>query len=339
MDALTKKKNGLLPAVLLLFFLEVILFPFAIQTTYADKNSSSHHVLTYTTGKLVWDSNTHVDTATGAAKLSLFDSTYQSVQSENGEKLVAPGTEGTNSVQLKNDADSAVQYIAVMYRIKEESNLPVEASLTDDAAFTAATNYPLPDGVAQEQVVSAVTGTVNAHQAQNFEVKWQWAFYTSDEQDIVDTQLGNKAATGTADDVTVGLYIVVEEEDSTGPDDTTDPEKPDGTTDPEKPDGTTDPEKPDGTTDPEKPDGTTDPEDPDTPPASDTTADPNAKNPDHSAATNDGEGQDKEGDTYIYPKNPETGDDRNVTLYVASALISMVLIVVLVLDWKKEKQC
>ena len=55
-----KKSRWLLPAVLILFLLEVLLFPLAVGVTYSGRSESPDHVLAYTTGKLTWDSATHI---------------------------------------------------------------------------------------------------------------------------------------------------------------------------------------------------------------------------------------------------------------------------------------
>lgn len=209
MDALIRKKDWLLPIALISFLLTVVLIPFAAQRTFAGRNDVPNHVLTYTTGSLTWDSATNVDAESGVAELSLFNSTYQNVQAENDDKVVAPGTEGRNIVRLKNDMDYAVEYVAVMYRIKEEAPLPVEPVIAEDEAFADAETYPLPEGVTEDQVVKAVTGTVKADDLQDFDITWLWQFEESDERDQLDTALGNKAAWETADEVQVGLYIVV----------------------------------------------------------------------------------------------------------------------------------
>lgn len=220
MDALIRKKDWLLPVTLILFLAAAVLTPFAVELTYAGRNEAPGHILTYTTNQLTWDSSTHVNEETGAAELSLFSSTYENVQAENTDKVIAPGTEGRNIVRLKNNADNQIQYIAVMYRIKAEETLPVEPVMEDDAAFTDAHTYPLPEGVAREQVIKAVTGSVAADQIQDFEIAWLWQYYENEERDRADTLLGNKAAWAAADEVQAGLYIVVTEN--------YDPDDPDG---------------------------------------------------------------------------------------------------------------
>lgn len=302
MNVLIKKKDWLMPVTLILFLLTVVLFPFAAERTYAGRNETPDHVLTYTTSNLTWDSATNIN-ADGVAELSLFNSTYQNVQSENGDKVIAPGTEGKNIVRLKNNAGNPIQYVAVMYRMKEEDTLPVEPVLKDDTAFTATTTYPLPDGVSSEQVVSAVTGSVNAREMQDFDITWMWNYYEDEERDIVDTSLGNKAAWASADEVTAGLYLVVMEEESNP-----------GDPDPSDPDPNGEKDTPDSDV-PHK-DGVII-SDPDV---------PRSDLPDDS--------------DYIYPKvPPNTGDSTNIIQYLVLMVISGVLLLLLMLDRRKEKQC
>lgn len=211
METLIRKKDWLTPVAFILFLLAAVLMPFAAKYTYAGRSEAPDHILTYTDRRLVWDSATQVD-ETGSAQLNVFHSAYQNVRAENEDKLVAPGTENTNIVRLKNDAERSVSYIAVLYRIKAEDDLPVEPVLANSDAFTAAQTYPLPDGVSAEQVITAVTGTLGSQAVQDFDITWTWPYDEGEERDKTDTELGNRAAWFVPDDVTTGLYIVVEEE-------------------------------------------------------------------------------------------------------------------------------
>lgn len=204
-----KVSRWLLPTVLILFILEVMTLPLVLGITYSGRSESPDHILTYTQGKLTWDKATGID-ENGVAELDLFDAVYPSVESEDGGNVVAPGTEGYNIVRLKNSVSGSVKYTAVLYRIRTSEDLPVEAELIG-SNFTDTTNYPLPDGVAAYQVLRAVTGTVKGGEIQDFDISWLWEFETSTEQDEIDTFLGDK---NNADNVTVGLYIVVEDNNS-----------------------------------------------------------------------------------------------------------------------------
>ncbi len=230
------RKTGLLPLGLALGLLLAAVFPCTVEATYAGPSDSPDHILTYTTGALTWDSATGID-PNGSARLELFSQSYQNVQSQNEEKVVAPGTENRSVVRLKNDVSHPIQYVAVMYRIQEEPDLPV-APVLAGAGFAETEDYPLPDGITEDQVVRAVTGTVPGGQLQDFELLWSWNYYESDQRDQVDTALGNRAAWFTPDEVTAGLYVVVVEDDGPPP---TDPEDPEG---PEEPEDPGDPEDP-----------------------------------------------------------------------------------------------
>ncbi len=354
-----KLRRWLLPGVLVLFLLEVFLLPFALGLTYSGRSESPHHILTYTTGKLTWDSATGID-ENGSALLSLFSESYQNVQSDNGDSVVAPGTENTCIVRLKNNVDRTIRYIAVMYRVKEEETLPVEPILADNEAFTdvGTASCPLPDGVERNQVVRAVTGTVAGDQIQDFDLSWYWTFYENDARDTVDTALGDKAAFFTADEVTAGLYIVVEEDndpvdpgdpddpgepedpgdpdgpgdpdDPSDPSDPDDPDDPDGPGDPGDPGDPDDPDDPDGPGDPSDPGDPDDPDDPDGPGDPSTPGDPDDPNTPDDPDNIDG--------SFIYPDVPKTGDDSQMLLYVGMMAVSGFLLVLLIVDRRREEK-
>ena len=202
-----KISQWLLPAVLILFILEVLLLPLVVEITYAGRGDGPDHILTYTTNSLVWDSATGIDEH-GVAQLDLFDAVYEETVDGNGENVVAPGTEGYNIVRLKNECDRTVTFTAVLYCIKSNPELPVRASL-QGSNFTDTDSYQLPYEITQDNVLRAVTGTLPSDRIQDFDISWLWEFETSQEQNLVDTVLGNKDQ---LDDITVGVYIMVEQD-------------------------------------------------------------------------------------------------------------------------------
>lgn len=206
----TRTNRRWLAVILLLVVLDAAVAALAAGPTYAARAEGTAQRLTYTPGTLLWDSATGVG-ADGAALLDWFDASYQNVQAQNGDNLVAPGTETARLVQLQNDASTPIRYVALLYCRKAEQTLPVAPQLTG-TGFADTGTYPLPDGVTDAQVVRAVTGTVAAGAVQDFTVGWDWHYYDSDARDALDTALGNRAAFVRADEVTAGLYIVVEQE-------------------------------------------------------------------------------------------------------------------------------
>ena len=201
-----KTSRWLLPLVVILLVLQVLTLPLVLGFTYAGRSEAPDHILTYSENKLTWDSATNIGD-NGVAQLHLFDAQYPGVKSEDDALVVAPGTEGFHIVRLKNDVAGSVTYTAVLYRIAENEALPVQPAL-EGTGFSDTDTYPLPTGVAEEDVIRAVSGSVNGGNIVDFDIRWLWDYETDEAQDAIDTFLGNAEE---ADRVTVGLYIVVED--------------------------------------------------------------------------------------------------------------------------------
>ena len=99
--------------------------------------------------------------------------------------------------------------------------MPVTPTLSG-SYLTDTTRYSLPAGVDKGDVIRAVSGSVRGFGLQDLDVDWLWKYYDTAAQDGADTDLGNAAAhalstdsgelvPGTLDNITVGLYIVVED--------------------------------------------------------------------------------------------------------------------------------
>ena len=206
---INKIHRRLFCATLILFILFAATFPFVAGLTYSGRSESPDHILTYTKNKLTWDSGTTVD-SNGVGELSVFEAEYNNVLADNGDNVVAPGTEGYDIVRLKNSVSGSIKYTAVLYTIKSSDELAVETSLSG-TGFTDTSSYSLPDGVDESNVIRAVTGTLGGGKVQDFDIDWYWTFTEGNVQDETDTYLGNKSADGDPDDVTVGIYIIVED--------------------------------------------------------------------------------------------------------------------------------
>lgn len=248
---LTKWNRWLLPVVLILFILQVIMLPWAMGFTWADRSDSPAHILTYTKNKLSWDSATGIR-ADGTAELSLFSPEYGStVISAGGDDVVAPGTSNDIYVRLKNNVSGSIKYTAVLYELKSDERIPVKAGMKADGS-TVTADYTLPDGVSASDVITAVTGRVAGKSLQDLDIDWLWEFYENDAQDVVDTALGNMEE---LPEVTVGLYIVVED-----------------------------------------------------------------------------------GNSYVTPDSPQTGDNSHIGLYIGLMVVSFILLILLLLDRRREEK-
>ena len=217
----------MLPTVLIMFILSVITLSLMAVVTYAWRNEDPTHLLTFENEKLTWDENTVVG-ENGVAHLSFFSTTYQNVNSENEDRVFAPGTEQSTLIRLKNNSEDTITFTALAWMVKECDILAVTGDFQAENT-TQTTNYQglLPDGVSPDDLlgVGCVTGTVSAKGIQDFDISWEWVFERGEiddpgngvfpdiyEFDYDDTFLGNKAAWDEADDSTIGFAIIVEGE-------------------------------------------------------------------------------------------------------------------------------
>ena len=201
--------NWLLPVFLILFILEVIAFPFAVGITYAVRSEDPSHTLTYLGNRLTWSDVKGID-QNGVAELSLFDAEYESVKSDDGSAVIAPGTKGFNIIRLKNVSEGSVDFTAVLFAVKSSELLPVKVTLAD-GEFSDIGAPSLPNGVLPKQVIRSVSGRVAADGLVDFDISWLWDYEADLDGDMLDVDFGNKSANGKADDITVGFYLVVED--------------------------------------------------------------------------------------------------------------------------------
>lgn len=209
-----KNRQRILPLLLALAVLALLSLPLAVNPAWAAPGTSPDHVLTYNQNSLKWDSATGIN-ADGTAELTLFGANYNNVESADGSKVVAPGTDGSNMIRLVNNVSGRIRYTAVLYSIKTDPRIPVQPSLTGTGMYDTV-SYQLPAGVTGAEVIRAVRGTVAGHGLQDFDINWLWNYEVTDAQDVTDTELGNAAAAAMkeqtdGDSVTVGFYIVVED--------------------------------------------------------------------------------------------------------------------------------
>ena len=333
-----KINSWLLPIMTILFILEVFTFPFVINVTYSGRSENPDHILTYTTNKLKWDSNTNIN-PNGSAELSLFDMIYgEEVRSHNTDKVIAPGTDNTNIIRLRNASENKIQYTAVLYKKTTDEKVPVEVEMID-SNFTDTKTYYLPEELKDVEIVRAVKGTLIKNNIQDFDINWEWKFHVSNKQDLVDTMLGNRI---NLDEVYVGFYLVVTEDIDENPDDEDDkpsrPGRPGGSViiitppkDPEVPDVPDTPDVPDK---PEQPDIPDVPDIPDKPDKPDTPDNPDIPEvPDVPDTPDVGDGKD-----IITPEVPKTGDMRLIEMYITLMIFSGIILVLMIIEKRMEKK-
>lgn len=165
-----KTSSALLCAIFVLLAAAIITFPFAFNITWA-MPSVADRTLTYEPGQLTWDNTEEIDAQTGIMHLPIFSTSYKDIASSaTSDNIVAPKTEKSTLVNLLNTANNQIEYTAVLYRT-DASSVPLNATITTG---TDTSDYVLPNGVTQEQVVSAKQGTLASTSTENIEIYWKW---------------------------------------------------------------------------------------------------------------------------------------------------------------------
>ena len=140
-------------------------------------------------------------------EISLFSDSYTNVKADvEGDKIIAPGTEGRYKFEVTGTSEVAYKVsadIAITYSEAWDGYTPLLFSLNgtdwtgDLAAFQTSLNSALDSEIMAPGAAYASEQTIH----------WQWPFHVSAELDIKDTQMGAIAATETAPEVTVSIQV------------------------------------------------------------------------------------------------------------------------------------
>ena len=147
-----------------------------------------------------------------------FAGTY-TVSSSNGDKLLAPGTDGkfadiaitgTPEVAVEVKVEATVA-LSDNWIVDGDFYCPIEVTVgtttikgtdhTSAADFAAAIEAAI-EGYTAEYEPNKDLSTIDA----NFDISWAWAFYDSDANDVKDTKLGDKAV---AEDLTFSVDLAI----------------------------------------------------------------------------------------------------------------------------------
>ena len=196
-----KRINRMLPIIALSMLALALVLAIVGHTYAANSSETPIHVLNYDTGRLYWAQGSERIDENGIYQLSLFDSLPTG---DDGEKIISPGDSYINTVELRNKTGHEVTYTAVLYKISKD-NVPIVTDISNISPLHNTDFYTLPDGVTSENVVRAVSGEIGPYALQSIQIDWQWEFSVSDEQDEIDTALGNLEYS----DVLMGVWITV----------------------------------------------------------------------------------------------------------------------------------
>ena len=181
----------------------------SITFRHAGYHPDNHRLLTARPGFRVYDENTVWQ---GETDIEIFRISYRNgagqvtVRSENGEKIIAPGTENTYRFTLENTGNVALDYTLQMEAWFGEAGdanpttIPVLARVTDYKGNYLAGSAGAKDDVLALNRVSQ-KGSLSKGYTAPYTLEWEWPF---EGDDAYDTLLGNLA---TDEDITLTIRI------------------------------------------------------------------------------------------------------------------------------------
>lgn len=158
----------------------------------------------------VWEGKTEVE----IFRMSYSNSTGDiTVRSQDGRKVLAPGTSNTYNFALKNTGNVSLDYAMSMeaYFSDGEHTIPVVVRVTDYLGnYLAGSAGEKVDALALNEV--AQSGVIAAGNIYPYTLEWEWPFESGD--DAYDTKLGNLAV---GEDISLTIVIKTTAEGSDDP--------------------------------------------------------------------------------------------------------------------------
>ena len=158
------------------------------------------------------------------------------VRNDNGEKLIAPGTDNTYRLGVENMSNASVKYSITFEAVCEiiekgaptgtgvECDVPIygAVSYTKGSGTTATEEYLFGTAQTNEKITKMEnvthSGSVGKGKYVPYTLYWEWPF---EEDDVLDTMLGNQAADLDLENKEIRLTIIIKTvaEQRTDPDD------------------------------------------------------------------------------------------------------------------------
>ncbi|MBR5452935.1 MAG: hypothetical protein IKV54_02540 [Clostridia bacterium] len=159
---------------------------------------------------VVWETMTEVE---------IFKVSYENgegtvtVLSDNGEKILAPGTENSYTFKLKNTGDTALDYTLLVEAFFEPvyQPIPIEARLSRYDGKWVVGDKDRYDAVGYLDGAED-TATLGAGKYNYYTLDWRWPFESG--SDLLDTSLGDLALT---EDITFTIVLKIVAEISEDP--------------------------------------------------------------------------------------------------------------------------
>lgn len=172
----------------------------ATETTPTESVFVAHPGFQVSDDEKVWSTETNVD----IFRLSYVNGEgVVTVNSDNGDKLIAPGTENAYTFRLKNTGNCAMDYTMTMeaYFSSAEWTIPVEVRMKSyNGSWLIGGDDSWEDVLELNGIADSTTLGVNRYAY--YTLEWRWPFETGNDE--WDTMLGNLSV---SEDVSLTIVI------------------------------------------------------------------------------------------------------------------------------------
>ena len=207
---------------------QAVIIPSIGRISYKGNVNNEVASLSTTPGLEIKDEKTVWSTTT---EIEIFKIKYENgelvttVNSSDGNKVIAPGTENSYWFTLTNNSQNALKYklyVEAYITCGDDTveSYPVEAKMYDDG-----NNYILGGADEWKPVLEldgkTAEGDLAKGNMRDYTIKWQWPFERTDGEgldanDSFDTMLGNLSASGETVELTIVIRTEAEETDDGG---------------------------------------------------------------------------------------------------------------------------
>lgn len=189
-------------SIFALLLAAVVMTSYSVSGTYAKYTSTSTGTDSARVAQWSFKVGPTEIATTNTFDFDLFETTYTNVESANGDKIIAPGTEGSFDIVLTNNSEVNATY-TIAYTA-DTGNIPVEFSLGEDEEGNT-TWYSDITALNATDVEIAMNGG-----GDTVTVYWRWAFVGGQSSNFTGTQTDQTdTALGTAGTDTIEVQAVV----------------------------------------------------------------------------------------------------------------------------------
>lgn len=167
-----KKRNIFVRILLLITLCLSIIVPIS-YARYIEVNTGSGNL-----DVAKWDIILNGENIDEVINLDLFE-TINDSNLKNGTKIIAPGIDGSITLNIKNESDVVAESTIVLEELLNNDNIPIVYSLEANGEYVGIADFEIMDNE-----------VINPGEIKEVTVYWQWPFYQTQTQNNSDSDLG-----------------------------------------------------------------------------------------------------------------------------------------------------